>query len=517
LINKLHFLKNDISVVGEIQFDSDLNEISRQLKELRKPVFLANDRIVFVQDKPDEYPFINGYGKQLIEIQKIVDQIDISNCFVLILTPNTNVKKEIASINKAYSIDSTVFDYCVYPGEYEISVPVYKNTACKKQWNQLYVGTDANVLPCCVADHRFPTGNVSQNSVSEILNSDKDQNIRQWMMQGYRVKECEKCYSQEDNQLQSRREKFVPNKVERDRIKHLDVRLNNICNFKCRMCSEYFSSSIQQETIEIYGTDAFLSHEKVNLNPVTRKSRQSNLDKILPYVSSDLESIYFAGGEPLITEEHYKILDQLINLENLDVQIVYNTNLSKLKFKNKNVLDYWKKFPNVRVGASIDASDLVAEYVRHGTIWKDTLDNINDIKIQTPHVKLEIQSTVQWMNIENLIQLQTKWINSGLFNKEDLMITTLRTPLFLNISSLPVAHKKRLTKKIKNHINNIGQCELAQHWAEAKNFMNSTNSQYTLDEFTKTTQKLDNHRKESFVEVFPQFSDIYSVANDQQI
>jgi hypothetical protein len=47
--------------------------------------------------------------------------------------------------------------------------------------------------------------------------------------------------------------------------------------------------------------------------------------------------------------------------------------------------------------------------------------------------------------------------------------------------------------------------------------MNNTNSEYTLSEFTKTTRTLDTHRKESFVEIFPQFRDIYLVANNQQV
>ena len=69
-----------------------------------------------------------------------------------------------------------------------------------------------------------------------------------------------------------------------------------------------------QETVEIFGKDAVLGYEKISLDSSTRKDRQKNLEKLKPYLTNDLEKIYFAGGEPLITEEHYGILDQLIEV-----------------------------------------------------------------------------------------------------------------------------------------------------------------------------------------------------------
>lgn len=517
MINKLHFLKNDISVVGEIQFDSDLNEISRQLKELRKPVFLANDRIVFVQDKPDEYPFIDGYGKQLIEIQKIVDQVDISNCFILILTSNNNIKKEIVSINETYSIDSTVFDYCVYPGEYEVSVPVYKNTACTRLWNHLYIGTDSNILPCCMADHRYPQGNINNQSVEEILDSKQSKQLRQWMIEGYRIKSCKICYHKEDNNLESFRESFKPKSTDRDKIRFLDVRLNNICNFKCRMCSEYFSSSIQQETIDMFGKDALLGHEQIDLSSNSRKTRQSALQRLLPYITNDIKNIYFAGGEPLLTEEHYNILNQLVRIKHFDIKIRYNTNLSKLSYKSHNIFDYWKQFSNVTVGVSIDGSEYVAEYVRHGTIWQDILANIDAIKQQTPHVDLIITSAVGWWNLENLIALQDRWLNTKMFTHKQLRIATLTDPTYLCVTTLPRHHKERLTEKINNHIQRLGDCLLSEAWRDLEKFMHSTDTTKNLGEFYERTIKLDQHRKESFIEVFPQFTDLFPVANNQQV
>lgn len=509
----LSYVSNDIKIVGTIEFDSDPEQLTKQLQTLRQDTFQPNERIVIVQRSVDYYPFIDSCGSKLIELQKIVNRVDIANCFILILTHNPNIETEIAEVNKVYSSDTTFFTSCIYPGNYKVSVPTYKNTACKKLWNHLYIGTDSNILPCCVADHRYPLGNIANQSIKSILDSKEATQLRQWMIDGYRIKACSTCYHKEDNNLESFRWNFEPKTTVREKILWLDIRLNNICNFKCRSCSEYFSSSIQQETIDMYGKDAILGHEQIDLTSDSRKTRLHNLEKLLPYVTKDLRNIYFAGGEPLITEEHYIILDKIIEIEHFDLKISYNTNLSRLSYKNNNIFDYWKQFSDVTVRASIDASGTTAEYVRHGTVWKQTLDNIMQIKKETPHVLLNITSTVSWMTIENLIELQSLWIKEGLFSQDNFKLNMLLNPKFLCLTSLPPFHKERLSAKIEQHIEDLGQCELAQHWTEAKNLMNSTDSQYTLSEFATTTRKLDNHRKESFVELFPQFRDIYSVAN----
>ena len=512
----LSHVDKDIQVVGTIEFDTDPQQLNEQLLALRKDIFEPNERIVIIQRSVDHYPFIDTCGSKLIELQKTVNLVDIGNCFILILTHNPNIQHEIEEVNTVYSSDTTLFESCVYPGKYTVTVPKYKNTACKKLWNHLYIGTDSNVLPCCVADHNYPLGNIKDQSIENILDSTETKNIRQWMIDGYRTKSCSSCYRNEDNNITSGRQEFQPTSTEREKITFLDVRLNNICNFKCRMCSEYFSSSIQQETVDMFGKNAVLGYEKISLDLGNRQTRQGNLGKLLPYVTADLEKIYFAGGEPLITEEHYGILDRLVEVNNLDIKMSYNTNLSRLSYKTNNIFDYWKQFSSISVGASIDASGQVAEYMRHGTVWQDIIDNINAIKTHTPHVKLAISSTVSWPTLENLIELQTHWIHTGLFTPDQLQMHTLTDPGYLCVTTLPNSYKQSMTTKIDKHINHLGQCELAQSWAELRNFMNSTSTEYQLSEFTRRTMTLDIHRKESFASVFPQFTDLFLVANSSQ-
>lgn len=497
------------NILGEILFSQPLLQIQQQFKSLKKDHFDPSDRIVIKQDIVDEYPYVDAVGTKLIEIQKLINQVDISNCFVLLVTANADIAREIDFVTRFYSVDANPIEFLLVDGDYKKTAMKYQNTACRKLWNHFYVGTDGNVNPCCLADHRFPLGHIDKID-TDGLTTVKAREIRSNMQQGLRNRACAVCYEKEDHGIQSSRQVFDP-AGQTVKIRDIDIRLNNICNFKCRMCSEYFSSAIQEETVKLYGKNAVLGFEKISLDRITKKTRGQRLEKILSLVDRDLDSIYFAGGEPLITSEHYEILDRLVAVQNTDLKVRYNTNLSTLSYKQWNVIDKWCRFSDVTVGASIDASGAVAEYMRHGTIWQDIVINIQNIKQQAPHVKLQIASTVSGLTIENLIDLQNTWIDQGLFGVDDFKVQVLTSPRFLSPAVLPLHHKLRLNDIIKAHIRRWAGTSLADQWQDVLQWMMSNDYTFALTDFAYRTRVLDIHRGESFDKVFPQFADLYAI------
>ena len=487
-----------MKIIAEIDFFTDLKDIKKFLESNRKEYFHPNDRILFVQKSEDTYPFFDGAGKQLTEIQKLVSQIDISNCFILIQTSNKNIKQELEHVAKYYSTDSIIFDFQILPGNYQRVNQKQHNSACQKLWNHLYVGPDLHIKPCCVSDAKFPLGSLQENSVEEVISGESAELIRWAMTQGYRTESCRFCYEREDQGLPSHRNAFIPNDNTVINIDYLDIRSSNICNFKCRMCNSYFSSAIEKEEQLIYG------------KKFKEKNRIQSLEVfeiLLSYVNNQTKKIYFAGGEPLLMDEHYAILEKLIAINNTDLELTYNTNCSVLTYKNYNVLDLWTRFTNVKVGASIDASDQVAEYLRHGTIWENIKYNIDQIKKQTPHVRLHITSTVGFLNVENLIKLQSAWIDDAYFSVDQLEVSIMNGDL-LSVASVPTKYKSKISKMILNHINNLGKCLLANQWKNVLEYMENNDLSYHHDDFKNKTNTLDRHRGDSFVTVFPQYKDL---------
>ena len=94
----------------------------------------------------------------------------------------------------------------------------------------------------------------------------------------------------------------------------------------------------------------------------------------------NIKVFYFAGGEPLMTDKHYEILEHLIETGNTKVTLEYNSNVSRLKYKNKSIIDLWNKFENVTVSASLDSWGSRAEYIREGTDWDKVESNLQTIK-----------------------------------------------------------------------------------------------------------------------------------------
>jgi sulfatase maturation enzyme AslB (radical SAM superfamily) len=333
------------------------------------------------------------------------------------------------------------------------------------------------------------------------------------MLTGQRSKECSRCYIQEDSGIPSSRlghNARWPNiKIEQAKIDqfdpvYFDIRLNNICNLKCRMCSGYFSSAIAREEVELFGNK---NHMQSSMGS---SQRQVALKEILNFLPQ-AEAIYFAGGEPLLSSEHYEILDALIACGNTDVKINYNTNFTTLQYRSRNVLELWKQFTNITIGASIDAYGVVAEYVRHGTVWETIESNLELVKSQCPHVNLTVTSTVGLLNVGSLLVLQKTWHESKQLDISKFSQNILIGPDHLTLTSLPNEHKRRLDTLINNHIlwcRNNEASRLADQWQDVLNYMWSADTSYNSAEFKRLISITDHHRRESLKKSIPELQNL---------
>jgi radical SAM protein with 4Fe4S-binding SPASM domain len=488
-----------------------------QLQSQYQPVYANNQRIVVVQDCADQYDYANMPGQSITALQKYASQIDISNSFILLLSSNTQIDKELEQARTMYGTDLFAINHVFVSGYNTNHNTQTQDTFCPLPWVHLYIGPDGNVLPCCVADHAHPIGNIEKDSVDRIIHSEKFNTIRRNMLTSQRSKECDRCYKEEDNGIGSQRNMHITNwksVVDQMTIKpdgtldefkpmYLDVRLSNICNLKCRMCSGYFSSGIMQEDIELFNHPGIMQ--------LNTKQRAASFDEILKYVEH-AEKIYFAGGEPLIAKEHYDILNALINCGNTDLELNYNTNFTQLYYKNYQVTDLWKHFPNIIIGASLDAIGEVAEYVRHGTHWPTIEQNLVTVKSQCPHVEIKVASTVGMLNIESLIELQKTWHTQNKLDISKFKVHTMISPAHLTVQTLPVSEKQRLQPIMSSHIEwcrDLGAIELVQSWQSVLEYMMSSDSSHNLGEFKRLTGILDAHRNENLLSVLPNLKSIY--------
>jgi pyruvate-formate lyase-activating enzyme len=269
------------------------------------------------------------------------------------------------------------------------------------------------------------------------------------------------------------------------------------------MCNGYFSSAISQEESVLFNNKSI----EASLPNQLRVQALADIIKYLP----QCEKIYFAGGEPLLTAEHYEILQALIECGNTELEIFYNTNFTTLKYRDQHVLDLWSKFSKITVGASLDAEKEVAEYVRYGTDWNLVEKNLELVKLRCPHVNMTVTSVVGFLTVKSLIDLQQSWHDSSKLHISKFSLNVMIGPTWMTVAALPRLHKERLEKLITNHIlwcRNQQAFALADQWTSVLNYMWSKDDSHYLSEFRRLTKMLDNHRGVSLEMVLPEYKEL---------
>lgn len=387
-------------------------------------------------------------------------------------------------------------------------------TFCILPWIHFYANPDGNVLPCCIGDHRLPLGNVQKNSITEIWNSDPYKEMRLNMLAGNRCKECTSCYQSEDAEVNSFRQSVNKDYAEffnfadetnsdgsldTMKLKYLDIRWSNICNFKCRSCSSTYSSSWATEDNKQGQNKSVFIFAGGNNNDLL-------YEQIKPYIS-EVKEIYFAGGEPLLMDKHYDILKHLIDINNTDIKIRYNTNLSSLTFKNISVIELWKKFSNVHLNVSLDSWGDRAEYIREGTEWKTIIDNINTVKTNCPHIHLGVSSVISAFNVYTLPEFTDYLLDNRLFEASSISFYNLIHPNFYSFDIFDTETKTEIIKKlsernynnsIRSRINNV-----------IRHLESSTANDELRRQFKDHTDHFDSIRNKTFINTFPELSEFY--------
>lgn len=397
---------------------------------------------------------------------------------------------------------------------------------CIAPWIHMTIEPDGSTSPCCLSSayqtgNDFPIyGSVYENTIEEIWNSDPIKKIRLDMLNGVKRPECIVCSSHQEAQLTSYRDtlnqlfedqfNFInetkeDGTFERFNLIYWDFRLSNTCNFKCRMCCPELSSSLAKE----------IQQQSPNTNiPVIAKVDKTSLWSEIESLCPIVEKVYFAGGEPLIMESHYKILDKLIEHEKFNIMLVYNTNFSTLTYLDKNVLDYWEKFPNLSINVSIDGSEQRGEFIRKGLNWNKFIDNVKKFhkKFKNSKSNLSISVTVQILNSIHVIDLHKKLYEDGIIeNIDNFSIVPLDLPSCMSTQCLPFEVKIQIIQKIKDHILNYlkprGAVQSISQFISYAKYLLAESKTNELEEFVLKMKNFDAIRNEDVRKVFPEFEE----------
>lgn len=385
-------------------------------------------------------------------------------------------------------------------------------TFCIYPWIHLHAYPTGEAYPCCHSEMAHPVGHCKKNTLEEIWQGEPMQRLRQDMLSETPNAACARCYEQEQSGFFSGRRSA--NKHHGHHIKKLqhnpfeitywDIRFSNLCNLRCRSCGHIFSSQWYQDQVKLAGPEWKMQ------NSVLNYAGRTDIDmweQLLPHIDS-VEQIYFAGGEPLLMGEHYLILEELERRERFDVRLIYNTNFTEVRLKNRSVFDLWKKFKSVAVGASLDAMGEKAEYIRKGTDWDQVVRNREQMQEICPDVDFYISPTLSIMNAWHLSDFHRDWVDRGLIRPQDLNVNILQDPPHYRIDIAPIKYKQRLRVKWEEHLAWLRDQDPLQRatvgFESAIRFMMATDNTHLLDNFWRRTHQLDDIRNERLLTVMPE-------------
>ena len=385
-------------------------------------------------------------------------------------------------------------------------------TFCIYPWIHLHAYPTGEAYPCCHAEMKHPVGNCRQNTLEEIWHGEPMKRLRQDMLEERENATCGRCYEQEASGFFSGRRsankhhghhigKLDKNPFE---MTYWDIRFSNLCNLSCRSCGHIFSSSWYQDQAQLAGAEWKINNQPLNFAGRTETDIWEQLVPHFDYV----EQIYFAGGEPLMMEEHYRILDELERRGRFDVRLIYNTNFTQTRLRDRSVFDYWKKFDSVAVGASLDAMDARAEYIRHGTRWDRVVENRRRMLEICPNVDFYISPTLSIMNALHLPDFHRAWVELGLLRPQDLNINILQDPAHYRIDIATPKFKQQIQQRYHEHLawlqplDPLNRATVGFH--AAIEFMMATDNTHLLDTFWRRTHQLDELRNEKILEVIPE-------------
>jgi MoaA/NifB/PqqE/SkfB family radical SAM enzyme len=358
-------------------------------------------------------------------------------------------------------------------------------------------------------------GNVNDKPLKEIWNSDKLKEIRLAMLDNKQHKSCNWCYVKERDFGSSFRfdfnEKYgndlslvnstkEDGTVEKMQMRYIDIRFSNLCNLKCRMCGPTFSSQIAAEN---------------GIKPAIKSIPNHMLDEVYGYLET-CEEMYFAGGEPLMMDEHYLILEKLIEL-GVKPRIRYNSNITKLKHKHWDILELWSHFDDIYIQASIDGFGPELTYIRHPAKYDNVIKTALEY-LTVPSVRIDISTCVGFWNIWSLPELHMDLFDKGVIKYYNTFrMQTMIHPRWFTPKVLPKDIKDKVSEKIQNHLDGfITQQEeiwlknakldisYRNYWTGVVNYMNAEDhNNYWVTHGIKEIKKRDAIRNEDFATTFP--------------
>ena len=389
---------------------------------------------------------------------------------------------------------------------------------CVLPWISLEASPVGTVRPCCLADDEILDDagrkfELATANFADIQNSDHMRGLREQFLAGEQPQTCRKCWSEERSGRTSKRMHTL------DRLKHmgigseftadakplmfLDLKLGNICNLKCRICGSWSSSQFATEELNQLPRDQQKkSHAYTMLRAGAWPRDNPQFWDQIDSVVDDIRYIEFTGGEPFMIEEHFEMLQGIVNRGIAHrVEIHYNTNGTQYPEAAEHI---WRHFKCVEIAFSLDDVGSRFEYQRTNAVWAEVCENLDrfrDLKEIHANIELQVCTTVNVFNVRYLGDIAA-WLEKNKQSFTFVYWNMMHDAWYFSIACLPDSAKRAITEYLDS-VDTIYRSEFDR----IRDFMNSGAS---TDGFMTRMKiaDLDRKRNQDLHTVAPEFAEL---------
>ena len=234
------------------------------------------------------------------------------------------------------------------------------------------------------------------------------------------------------------------------------------------------------------------------------------LEETLEHIDN-IDLCYFAGGEPLITDEHYVMLEEFIRRGKKPV-LRYNTNASNIKYKKHDILELWKHFDNIELSCSVDHYGERAEWLRKGTDWGVVENNLLTFR-DLDYVTFQMNTVFSMFNYPMIGEFYQYLKDKNIVRAEDWYHSLYLAvhPSYYSAKSLPTAMKGPAAENALKFADKFegDKTSLSRLIRDAVNFANEDNTwQDNKKIMMQHTASIDKIRDEDFWSVFPELNSL---------
>ena len=197
---------------------------------------------------------------------------------------------------------------------------------CLAKWTSVTLHLESGGTHSChhPSVHKIPL-NELENNPAALHNTEFKINQRKMMLKGERPPECEYCWKIEDLKNDQTSDRYLKSAsewsiYEFDNVvngglspyfkpKYLEVSFSNNCQFKCSYCSANYSTAWEADLAK-FGPYSNNAGKKTT---ITFEEDQNEYIaafwKWWPEIKSNLHTFRITGGEPLVSPNTFKILE----------------------------------------------------------------------------------------------------------------------------------------------------------------------------------------------------------------